>query len=181
MRAANSGDGSAYERLLREMTPALRALARRVITQAGVAVDAEDIVQETLIAVHLKRQTWVASEPIGPWVRAIARHKAIDAMRRRGRHVHVPVEDFEDLLPTEETTTDYPRRDLERHLHSLPRARQFSKGITNRDKECHISGAQEAEALTPAQSPREVPFGMSTYELSQTVEGPTFGGDGHVV
>ena len=75
---------------------------------------------------------------------------------------------------------DYLRR-RHRHLHSLPRARQFSKGITNRDKECHISGAQEAEALTPAQSPREVPFGMSTYELTQTVEGPTFGGDGHVV
>jgi len=44
-----------------------------------------------------------------------------------------------------------------------------------------MSGAQEAEALTPAQSPWEVPFGMSTCELTQTVEGPIFGGDGRVV
>lgn len=130
MRAANSGDSGAYERLFRELTPVLRALARRTVMRTGVAIDAEDIVQETLIAIHLKRQTWLPSEPLGPWVRAIARHKAIDAMRRRGRHVHVPVEDYEDLLPAEEASTDYPRRDLERHLHHLPtRQREVVQSI----------------------------------------------------
>jgi RNA polymerase sigma-70 factor (ECF subfamily) len=130
MRAANSGDSGAYERLFRELTPVLRALARRTVMRTGVAIDAEDIVQETLIAIHLKRQTWMPSEPLGPWVRAIARHKAIDALRRRGRHVHVPVEDYEDLLPAEDASTDYPRRDLERHLHHLPtRQREVVQSI----------------------------------------------------
>ena len=130
MRAANSGDSAAYERLFRELTPVLRAVARRTVARTGAATDAEDIVQETLIAIHLKRHTWLPTEPIGPWVRAIARHKAIDALRRRGRHVHVPVDDFEDLLPAEETTTDYPRRDLERHLHHLPsRQREVVQSI----------------------------------------------------
>ena len=119
MRAANSGDGAAYERLLRELTPALRGMARRAIARSGSPLDAEDIVQETLIAIHLKRQTWISTEPLGPWLRAIARHKAIDALRRRGRHVHLPVEDFEDVLPAEDAGPDFPRRDLERHLHHL--------------------------------------------------------------
>ena len=94
MRAANSGDGAAYERLLRELTPALRGMARRAIAGSGSPLDAEDIVQETLIAIHLKRQTWISTEPLGPWVRAIARHKMIDALRRRGRRVFVDIDDF---------------------------------------------------------------------------------------
>ena len=58
--------------------------------------------QETLIAIHLKRHTWIETEPFGPWMRAIARHKFIDALRRRGRRVHVPIEDFENLLVAED-------------------------------------------------------------------------------
>lgn len=130
MRAANSGDAAAYERLLRDLTPALRAMARRVVDRAGATVDAEDIVQETLIAIHLKRHTWIPSEPLGPWVRAIARHKAIDALRRRGRHVHIPIDDFENVLPAAEPASDLPRRDLERHLPLLPqRQREVIQAI----------------------------------------------------
>ena len=123
MRAANAGDAAAYERFLRIVLPALRSFARAAVARAGPHVEAEDVVQETLIAIHLKRHTWIASEPIGPWIRAIARHKLIDALRRRGRHVRIPVEEVEDILPAEEATTDYSRHDLERHLHRLP-ARQ---------------------------------------------------------
>ncbi|MCC7346795.1 MAG: sigma-70 family RNA polymerase sigma factor [Variibacter sp.] len=130
MRAANSGDGAAYERLLRELSPALRAVARRATLGAGAAVDAEDIVQETLIAIHLKRHTWRPTEPIGPWVRAIARHKFIDALRRRGRRIQVPIEDFEHVLPAEEAAPEFPRRDLERHLPQLaPRQREVIQSI----------------------------------------------------
>lgn len=123
MRAANAGDAAAYERLLRELLPALRSLAARVVRRAGGRVDAEDIVQETLIAIHLKRHTWIESEPLGPWIRAIVRHKLIDALRRRGHHVEVPVEELENVLTAEDAPSDYVRRDLERHLPRLP-ARQ---------------------------------------------------------
>jgi RNA polymerase sigma-70 factor (ECF subfamily) len=123
MRAANSGDTAAYERLLRDLLPALRSLARHAVTRAGLEMDTEDIVQETLIAIHLKRHTWIETEPLGPWIRAIIRHKLIDALRRRGRRVHIPVEEVENVLAADEIVTDYPRRDLERHLPQLP-ARQ---------------------------------------------------------
>ena len=130
MRAANAGDGPAYERLLRELTPALRAMARNAVSRSGAAIDAEDIVQETLIAIHLKRQTWIASEPIEPWIRAITRHKMIDALRRRGRHVHLPVEEFENVLPAQDAGPDFVRRDLQRHLdHLSTRQREVIQSI----------------------------------------------------
>lgn len=44
-----------------------------------------------------------------------------------------------------------------------------------------MSEAQAVEALTPAESPWEVPFGFLTYELTQTFEGPILGSDGQVV
>jgi RNA polymerase sigma-70 factor (ECF subfamily) len=120
MRAANAGDAAAYEQLLRQLAAALRVIARGAAARAGGAVEAEDVVQETLIAIHLKRHTWIETEPVGPWIRAIARHKLIDVLRRRGRAVHLPLEDFEDILPARDTTPPYPRRDLERHLGKLP-------------------------------------------------------------
>jgi RNA polymerase sigma-70 factor, ECF subfamily len=67
MRAANLGDAEAYRKLLLQLTPVLRSLARRGLARAGLAVqDAEDIVQETLLAIHLKRQSWGEEAPLGP-------------------------------------------------------------------------------------------------------------------
>ena len=82
MRAGNAGDADSYRRLLLQLTPVLRAVARRGLSRAGMAdTDAEDVVQETLLAIHLKRQSWDEDAPIGPWLRAIARHKMIDTLR----------------------------------------------------------------------------------------------------
>jgi RNA polymerase sigma-70 factor, ECF subfamily len=116
MRAANAGDKAAYERLLRTLAPVLVNLARRIVAYAPATVDAEDVVQETLLAIHLKRHTWKPSEPFGPWLTTILRHKAVDALRRHGRHVHLPVEAFENVLASEPPESDLRRRDIERHL-----------------------------------------------------------------
>ena len=86
MRAAIAGDEGVYRRLLEEIGRSVRAMARGAFSRAGVGdADVEDAVQETLLAIHLKRQTWDAGQPLAPWVYAIARHKIVDAMRRRGR------------------------------------------------------------------------------------------------
>jgi RNA polymerase sigma-70 factor (ECF subfamily) len=95
MRSAMSGDSAAYHRLLKAVTPVLRAGARRGLVRAGQPVDqAEDIVQEILLAVHLKRHTWDASAAFAPWLFAIARNKLIDALRRRGKRIFVNIDDF---------------------------------------------------------------------------------------
>ena len=62
--------------------------------------DVDDVVQETLLAVHLKRHTWDQSKPLLPWVRAVARNKLIDNLRRRGRGTHLPIDDVSGPSPT---------------------------------------------------------------------------------
>ena len=102
MRSAIAGDDAAYHRLLRAVTPVLRAAARRGLARAGQPVDqSEDIVQEILLAVHLKRHTWDSEAPFAPWLFAIARNKLIDALRRRGRRVFVNIDDFAETLAEE--------------------------------------------------------------------------------
>jgi RNA polymerase sigma-70 factor (ECF subfamily) len=121
MRAANAGDGRAYDRLLRAIAPVLRATAQRGLARAGQPVDqCEDIVQEVLLAVHLKRHTWDPTAPVGPWLFAIARNKIIDALRRRGRRVFVDIDDFIDVLPGEEQPERLPAGAVETHLATLP-------------------------------------------------------------
>ncbi len=142
MRAANAGDAAAYRRLLKDLAPVLRAAARRGFVRAGCDADAEDVVQETLLAIHLKRHTWRSEEPIGPWIWAIARNKLIDALRRRGRRVELPIEDFAEVLPAEEARATSPARDVERHLEILPDGqRAVVRAIA-------VEGASIAEAAT---------------------------------
>ena len=124
MRSAMSGDSAAYHRLLKAITPVLRAAARRGLARAGQGVDqSEDIVQDVLLAVHLKRHTWDANAPFAPWLFAIARNKLIDALRRRGRRTFVSIDDFAETLadaPAAETASPV---EVATQLNSLP-ARQ---------------------------------------------------------
>ncbi len=99
MRAANRGDTEAYRRLLAALAPALRSFALRAFTRSGLSGDeVEDAVQEALLAVHLKRHTWDEDQPLLPWVKAIARNKVIDALRRKGGSIHVPIDDVINTL-----------------------------------------------------------------------------------
>ena len=61
----------------------------------------EDIVQETLLAIHQKRHTWREDMAVRPWLYAIVRYKVVDAFRARGRRVQLPIDDFADVLPAE--------------------------------------------------------------------------------
>ncbi|MDT3687615.1 MAG: sigma-70 family RNA polymerase sigma factor [Pseudorhodoplanes sp.] len=123
MRQANAGDGAAYNACLQEFARALRAYVRRGLARAGREAETEDVVQEILIAVHLKRQTWDDSRPVGPWLYAIARYKMIDALRRRGGRIEVPVDDFADVLAAEEGPEPGRDSEISRSLAGLP-ARQ---------------------------------------------------------
>jgi RNA polymerase sigma-70 factor (ECF subfamily) len=120
MRAANAGDEAAYRRLLLALAPWLRAVARRGFPRATSTADAEDVVQDTLLAIHLKRHTWDDKRPISPWVRAIARNKLIDHLRRRGERVDVPIEGLEELLPAQQDKPPVETRDVEPYLDALP-------------------------------------------------------------
>ena len=124
MRSAISGDSAAYLRLLKAITPVLRAAARRGLVRAGQSIDqSEDVVQDILLAVHLKRHTWDASAPFAPWLFAIARNKLIDALRRRGRRVFVNIDDFSETLADQPPAETASPSEVATHLNALP-ARQ---------------------------------------------------------
>ena len=124
MRSAMEGDGAAYHRLLKAITPVLRAATRRGLSRAGQGVDqSEDIVQDILLAVHLKRHTWDANAPFAPWLFAIARNKLIDALRRRGRRVFVDIDDFAETLADQPPAETASPSEVAAQLQTLP-ARQ---------------------------------------------------------
>jgi RNA polymerase sigma-70 factor (ECF subfamily) len=131
MRSAIAGDQAAYQRLLRSVTPVLRAAARRGLARAGQPIDqSEDIVQDILLAVHLKRHTWDAGAPFAPWLFAIARNKLIDALRRRGRRVFVNVDDFAETIASPEPAETLPAGEIAAHLDALPqRQREVLRSI----------------------------------------------------
>lgn len=82
MARGQNGDGAAYLRLLQEVTPYLRALARR---QHRDTADVEDAVQDVLLTVHAIRHTYDPARPFGPWLVAIANRRLVDRLRRQGR------------------------------------------------------------------------------------------------
>src|SRR5690348_14852185 len=47
--------------------------------------DAEDLVQDCWLRIHHSRHTYLPSEPLLPWIFAIARHTRLDDYRRRQR------------------------------------------------------------------------------------------------
>jgi len=120
MRQATAGDGAAYRRFLAALTPVLRAVVRRNCGRVGLDPgEAEDVVQETLLAIHLKRATWEPERPIGPWIMTIARNKLIDARRRRGKAATAPIEEFIDMLSAPGVDDDHDRLDLDRMIARL--------------------------------------------------------------
>lgn len=116
LRAALGGDEKAYETFLGKAAALVRAYARRRIAHGGI--DAEDIVQDTLLALHLKRHTWLTDAPVLPWLYAIARHKLIDTFRRRGQRVEIDIADIASSLPQPEMET-VSNRDISRALDAL--------------------------------------------------------------
>lgn len=121
MTAAAEGDAGAYARLLGILAPVIRASALRACRRYGAATsDIEDVVQETLLAIHLKRHTWRRGDPLGPWVRAIAKYKLVDTLRKRTRRNEIDINDFADDLPAEQAESPETSGDVERLLLLLP-------------------------------------------------------------
>ena len=96
MRKGLAGDGRAHARCLALLAPRMRAMAHRDLP-AHQAHLIEDVVQEALLSIHLKRGSWDPSRPLLPWVRVIMRYKAIDALRATAKAPHEPIEDHTDL------------------------------------------------------------------------------------
>lgn len=119
MLRAQAGDGPAWREVLTVLNTRLTPYFRR---RLGVehAADAEDLVQETLLAVHSRRMTYDARQPFTAWAHAIARYKLIDHWRRRRIRRHVPLDDVAETLWVDADHEGEVNADLGRLLGALP-------------------------------------------------------------
>ena len=111
LAAAQAGDSRAMARFLTQVTPLIRAVVRARGRSLPRDLH-EDVVQEVLLAIHLKRDSWQPDTPLRPWLYAVTRYKVIDAFRRRGSRVHLPIHDFAEIMADSRTDDPTAARDL---------------------------------------------------------------------
>ncbi|EJL89494.1 sigma-70 family RNA polymerase sigma factor [Pantoea sp. BIGb0393] len=122
MEQAQAGNQLAYTRLLKALVPVIRSQVRKQISDEALV---EDVIQDVLLTVHRVRHTYNSAYPFLPWLLAIISARAIDALRRRGRHQQWEVND--EALPEAASAPIAPRQEsqeeLAGYLRQLP-ARQ---------------------------------------------------------
>jgi RNA polymerase sigma-70 factor (ECF subfamily) len=111
------GDAVAYRRLLEQLGERLNAYFTARL-RADPA-HAEDLLHDTLMAIHAKRVTFGRGQPVTPWAYAIARYKLVDHYRRSGRRRFVPIDDDHDLFVDDESAAADARHDLSRRFRKL--------------------------------------------------------------
>lgn len=145
------GDAGDHAALLRLLAPLLRGFYRRRAN--GCEDDIEDLVQETLIAVHTRRATYDRDRVFTAWLFAIARYKMIDHFRRSRRLQ--PIEDFEDVLIAEGfEDASGARMDIDDLLRTLP------------DKQARMIRATRIEGLSVAEAAQADGIGESDVKVS---------------
>lgn len=122
MVAGLDGDAAAHRSLLERLSRQLRGYYKGRLARIGRgATEAEDLVQEALLAIHTQRHTYEPAEPLTPWVHAIARYKLIDHLRRtRASLAEVPIDDAADVAAEDDHVGTESAYDLHRLLSRLP-------------------------------------------------------------
>ena len=120
MVASLGGDARAYHALLAALSGHLRAFFRRRL--AALPDELEDLVQDTMLAVHNQRHTYEPGQPLTAWVHGIARYKLIDLYRRRAtREALTDVLDEEmEVFASQDHEAMDAKRDVGKLLEQLP-------------------------------------------------------------
>ena len=135
------GDAAAHTALLRALVPLLGAFFRRRLP--GAAADVDDLIQETLLAIHEKRGTYDRGRPFTAWLYAVARYRLIDHCRRR--RATSSTEDLAEILATEGFEAVLSAHlDVEQLLGSL--SPKQARAI----RDTHLEGLSVAEAAKNA-------------------------------
>lgn len=119
MLQALDGDAAAYRTLLVELRRHLQRYYARRLAPA-LAANADDLVQETLMAIHTRRMSYDRGQPFTAWVHAIARYKLIDHFRRHKLRATVPLEDDAAVFAEDVAEAATARVDVERLLETIP-------------------------------------------------------------
>jgi RNA polymerase sigma-70 factor (ECF subfamily) len=132
MIASLAGDAAAHRSLLTRLGATLRGYFKGHLVRIGRGpVEAEDLVQEALIAIHTRRESYDRSQPLTPWVYAIARYKFMDHLRRTKAAIRdVPIEEAAEVLARDDIAGVESGHDLEKLMADLsPKTRQAIRAV----------------------------------------------------
>jgi RNA polymerase sigma-70 factor (ECF subfamily) len=115
-----TGDAVAYHEFLKAVSAHLRSFLKKRLT--NLPHEVEDVVQESLLAIHNQRHTYDADQPVTAWVHAIAKYKLVDLLRRRGNReaLNDSLDDDDSLSVSAGTEAIDARRDIAKLLNLLP-------------------------------------------------------------
>jgi RNA polymerase sigma-70 factor, ECF subfamily len=123
MTGYQRGEAAAVDQLVARISP---SLWRFFLSNSKSPADAEDLLQECWIRIHKARHTYRSSEPLLPWVFAIARYTKLDGYRKRRRRESK--ETLVDVLPevgaADPPSSDESQKRFLRLLEQLPEAQR---------------------------------------------------------
>ncbi len=165
---AQAGDEAAYRVSLARIAARLRGYFRRRLLQ-GLQDEVEDLVQETLLALHLHRGTYDPSVPVSAWVLAIARHKLVDLWRRRGRrdNLHDALDETDESALAAQPSGTEALLDLGKLLESLPAAQRQAILMTKLEG---LSVAEASQRSGASESAIKVQVHRGLKRLAQLVK-----------
>ncbi|SEG29716.1 sigma-70 family RNA polymerase sigma factor [Bosea lathyri] len=172
--AGLGGDAAAYRLFLETISLRLRGYLRSQLARVGrhEASEAEDVLQETLLALHLSRHTYEPASPVTAWAHAIARYKLIDHLRRSGRHAaNLPIDEEAYQLAAPDTVASDARLDLSRAMQALP---ERTRTLIDRVKVqgCTIAEAAGAAGMTETAAKVAIHRGLHALARILTKRGP---------
>jgi RNA polymerase sigma-70 factor (ECF subfamily) len=149
MLAGLDGDAASHRTLLQRLSGRLRAYYKGKLAGIGRGVsEAEDLVQEAVLAIHIKRHTYDPAEPLTPWVHAIARYKLIDFLRRTRTSISdVPIDAADTIMAHDDNVDAESTYDVKRLMERLPKNMRCAieavkldgQSITEAAERCGIS------------------------------------------
>jgi RNA polymerase sigma-70 factor (ECF subfamily) len=161
MIMSQHGDKQAYASLLDACQRWLRGYFARRIAPAQL----DDLVQETLIALHTKRASWDPSRPFLPWLAAIARYRWVDHLRQLYRANETELDtDIEDF---NEEPAIAARITLERLFGVLPEAQAQVIALAKIEG---LSIAETSEATGQSESLVKVNIHRGLKRLAHMIE-----------
>lgn len=141
--AGLDGDRRAYHSALEAISELIHRVVGRQLGRGSLAHEAEDVVQDIVIAIHERRDTYDRTRPLMPWVYAITRYKLLNHLRAsRHRRSHVPLEDEAHALVADVPGEDFAAagQEIRGLLDALPVGQREAVVLTK------IQGRSLAEA-----------------------------------
>lgn len=155
MRQAQKGDGESYRQVLSRVRDLLSKYIQNSLRRFRISGEdaAEDVLQEVLLAIHQKRETYNPDQFFLPWMYAIARYKVIDHLRQ-GKHLRNTVSLDDELENVEMLMTLDSALDADQLLGLLP------------EKQREVLQLVKIEGLSMEEASRKTGYSVSDIKVT---------------